>query len=80
MSSGTCSTHSWNEGSNTDEGYPAMGQSVDQRLVPDRKHEDVAPANASRSGGRQVDHPWRDRLRSRRVPTGEELDDVGDAW
>ena len=70
MSSGTCSTHSWNNGSNTDEGFPAMGQSVDQRLVPDREDQETT------SGGRTVDgqddRPWRNRLRSRRVPAADE--------
>ncbi|KAI9813858.1 MAG: hypothetical protein M1832_006070 [Thelocarpon impressellum] len=34
-SSGTCSVHSWNDGAADDEGEPAMGTRVDQRLQRD---------------------------------------------
>ena len=39
MSTGTCTTHSWNDGAAEDEGEPRMGLRVDQRL---EKMEDIS--------------------------------------
>ena len=73
MSTGTCSIHSWNDGCEIDEGTPGMGQSVDQRLVPDNVEEDdstsrLRPTTGRRTGlrsqrvrpmaGDENGHPW----------------------
>lgn len=74
MTTGTCTTHSWNDGAEGDEGNPKMGQSVDQRLVPDQPEEtDVRPRGtiSQRSN----------RLRSQRVTAAESRrDNGGNAW
>ncbi|KAL9130717.1 MAG: hypothetical protein Q9217_001154 [Psora testacea] len=62
MSTGTCTMHSWNDGLEDDEGFPKMGQSVDQRLVPDEVEKGESRTN---------DGPlpqWQNRLRSQRLP------------
>ena len=68
MSTGTCTTHSWNEGANDDEGEPKMGLRVDQRLEVDEDLYD------NRSAGRLSQ---RSRLRSRRVPAADDDDNDG---
>ena len=73
MATGTCTTHSWNDGAEEDEGSPEMGQSVDQRLVPDKAEQ---PEPRTRRGPMSQ---WRSRLRSRRVAAaGADSDD--EAW
>lgn len=75
MSAGTCTIHSWNDGLETDEGSPAMGQSVDQRLVPDNVEEEdeIIPSRGPSEARRS------NRLRSQRVPPGE-VGHGGNAW
>ena len=74
MSAGTCTTHSWNDGAEDDEGMPKLGQSVDQRLVP-YKEEPEPPSRAPGPTGH-----WRERLRSRRVTAAASPNDTQDAW
>ena len=70
MSTGTCSVHTWNDGLEADEGDPALGQSVDQRLVPDKTREQ----NAAESEAGSPATRRSTRLRSQRVQAsnGEE--------
>ena len=76
MSTGTCTTHSWNEGAEDDEGEPKMGFRVDQRLQVD---EDLYDNRSTRAGG-LLRHPsQRSRLRSRRVPAAYD-DDGPSPW
>lgn len=62
MSTGTCTTHSWNDGADDDEGEPKMGLRVDQRLEMD---DDLYDNPQSRDG--RLSSNIRSRLRSRRV-------------
>ena len=75
MSAGTCTTHSWNDGAKDDEGSPRMGQSVDQRLVPDKVEEPEV-----RSRPRGILGQWRNRLRSQRVSAIANDDDANEGW
>ena len=74
MSTGTCTTHSWNDGAEDDEGEPKMGLRVDQRLEVDDDLYD------NRSQGGRLTGAYRSRLRSRRVPVGGGDDDDRSAW
>lgn len=74
MSTGTCTTHSWNDGSEVDEGSPIMGQSVDQRLVPDKAEDEETVANLRPTEG------WRGRLRSQRVRASDDAGNGNAAW
>ena len=74
MSTGTCTTHSWNEGANDDEGEPRMGLRVDQRLEVD---EDLYDNRSAGAGGLLGRLGQRSRLRSRRVPAADDDDDDG---
>ncbi|KAL8972209.1 MAG: hypothetical protein Q9183_000667 [Haloplaca sp. 2 TL-2023] len=71
MSTGTCTTHSWNDGAEDDEGEPRMGLRVNQRLEED---EDLY--DHPRRGNRQSQ--FRSRLRSRMVRATD--DDDEEAW
>ena len=73
MSTGTCTTHSWNDGAEDDEGEPKMGLRVDQRLEVDDDLYDN-----SRLRDRQARGP-RTRLRSRRVAADDD-DDTPSPW
>ena len=78
MSSGTCTLHSWNDGSEADEGSPRMGQSVDQRLKPDEpeEEEEEGPLPALRP----TESPWLNRLRSHRVAVQGSNENIGRTW
>lgn len=70
MSTGTCTTHSWNDGASDDEGEPKMGLRVDQQL----KHDDGLYNNARLRSGRTSQ--FRNQLRAQRVPAaGEDVDE-----
>ncbi|KAL9599967.1 MAG: hypothetical protein Q9179_003384 [Wetmoreana sp. 5 TL-2023] len=71
MSTGTCTTHSWNDGTEVDEGEPKMGLRVDQHL-----EEDEALYDRPRRGNRQSQ--FRARLRSQMVRAAD--DDDEDGW
>ena len=75
MAAGTCSTHVWNDGAEDDEGSPRMGQSVDQRLVPDKVEEPEV-----RSRPRGMLSQWRNRLRSQRVSATTNDGHADEAW
>lgn len=75
MSTGTCTTHSWNDGAEDDEGEPKMGLRVDQRLVPD---EDLYDNLHSRDGRLSGQH--RTRLRSRHVSAADGDGDGPTTW
>ncbi len=66
MSTGTCTTHSWNDEASDDEGEPKMGLRVDQQL----KH-DESLYNDPRSRSRRTSQ-FRTRLRAQRVPAADE--------
>lgn len=74
MSTGTCTTHSWNDGAEDDEGFPRMGQRVDQRLQKDSE----LYSNSRQRGGRA--DPQRARLSSVRVPATDDDDDAAEPW
>lgn len=77
MSTGTCTTHSWNDGAEDDEGEPKMGLRVDQRLEMD---DDLYDSPRLSRGGRQMSH-YRARLRSQRVAaTNDNADNDGSHW
>lgn len=77
MSTGTCTTHSWNDGVEDDEGEPKMGLRVDQRLEVD---DDLHDNPRSSREGRRMSH-YRSRLRSQRVPaTNEDTNDDDSHW
>ncbi|KAG8534235.1 uncharacterized protein KY384_001079 [Bacidia gigantensis] len=76
MSTGTCSIHSWNDGAEEDEGSPRMGQSVDQRLVPDEEEEE----NKTVARPRGTLSEWGHRLRSRRVTAANDNDNDEVGW
>ena len=67
MSTGTCTTHSWNDDASDDEGEPKMGLRVDQQLKQD---ESLYNNPRLRNGGRTSQ--FRTRLRANRVPAAEE--------
>ena len=73
MSTGTCSVHSWNDGLEDDEGEPTMGQSVDQRLVPDQPpRRTEAQTAAAFSAGRRSQRLWSQRV----LASDNENDDI----
>lgn len=74
MSTGTCTTHSWNDGAEDDEGEPKMGLRVDQRLVVD---EDLYDNSQLRDG--RLSGQYRTRLRSRHIPAADD-DDGPSPW
>lgn len=59
---GTCTTHSWNDDAEDDEGDPEMGRRVDQQL---RENESLYGDTST--GGRTSGTNLRSRLRSRGV-------------
>ncbi|KAL9032730.1 MAG: hypothetical protein Q9214_007838, partial [Letrouitia sp. 1 TL-2023] len=72
MSTGTCTTHSWNDGAEEDEGDPEMGLRVDERLEENRNlYNDPRHGSQQRSGPRT-------RLRRRRIAISD--DDEDDEW
>jgi WD repeat-containing protein 23 len=75
MSTGTCTTHSWNDGAEDDEGEPKMGLRVDQRLVPDDDLYDDISSQDVRSSGQHTT-----RLRSRHVPAAGEAGGGPSIW
>lgn len=75
MSTGTCTTHSWNDGAEDDEGEPKMGLRVDQRLEMD---DDLYDSPRALRDGRLMNHY---RLRSQRVAaTNDDADDDESPW
>lgn len=77
MSTGTCTTHSWNDGAEDDEGEPKMGLRVDQRLEMD---DDLYDSPRPLRDGRLMNH-YRARLRSQRVAaTNDDADDDESPW
>ncbi|KAI4206775.1 MAG: hypothetical protein LQ348_000843 [Seirophora lacunosa] len=70
MSTGTCTTHSWNDGAEEDEGEPKMGLRVNQRLEEDKDLYDQP-----RPSGRMSQ--FRSRLRGRMVRATNDDDDDG---
>ena len=60
MATGTCTTHSWNDGAEEDEGVPEMGLRVDQKLQEDPR---FSGSGARAAGQSRV----RTGLRSQRV-------------
>lgn len=77
MSTGTCTTHSWNDGAEDDEGEPKMGLRVDQRLEMD---DDLYDNPRSLRDGRLMSR-YRTRLRSQRVAaTNDDADDDENHW
>ena len=76
MSTGTCTTHSWNDGAEDDEGEPKMGLRVDQRLEMD---DDLYDNPRSVRDGRRSH--YRARLRSHRVAaTNDDANDDESHW
>ena len=74
MGTGTCTTHSWNDGAEEDEGIPGMGQRVNQKLQRDKRFYDTK--QTARRGNRVLP-----RLRSRFVGSDDlEDDDDGEDW
>lgn len=71
MSTGTCTTHSWNDGAEDDEGEPKMGLRVNQRLQID---DDLYDNPRLRNAGPRT------RLRSRRVAADDDDDDTPSTW
>ena len=66
MSTGTCTTHSWNDDEDEDEAEPKMGRRVDQRLEEDQRlHGNLSV------GGRMAGRPQRTGMRSQRVMRGD---------
>lgn len=70
MSTGTCTTHSWNDGAEEDEGEPKMGLRVNQRLEEDKDLYDQP-----RPSGRMSQ--FRSRLRGRMVRATDDNEDGG---
>ncbi|KAL8699906.1 MAG: hypothetical protein Q9224_001210 [Gallowayella concinna] len=70
---GTCTTHSWNDNAEDDEGEPRMGVRVNQLL-----EEDESLYGHPQRGGRSSQ--FRSRLRSQRVPPTGEDDDDAEGW
>ncbi len=73
MQTGTCTTHSWNDDAEDDEGEPKMGVRVNQLLEEDESLYDHPPR-----GGRTS--RFRSRLRSQRVQASGDDDDDDDGW
>ncbi|KAL8863475.1 MAG: hypothetical protein Q9178_000156 [Gyalolechia marmorata] len=73
MQTGTCTTHSWNDDAEDDEGEPKMGVRVNQLLEEDESLYDHPPR-----GGRTS--RFRSRLRSQRVQASGDDDDDADGW
>lgn len=69
MSTGTCTTHSWNDGAEEDEGDPKMGLRVDQRLEENKKLHNN-PRHVSQGQSRP-----RTRLRRRRIAASDDGDE-----
>ncbi|KAL9590638.1 MAG: hypothetical protein Q9203_000563 [Teloschistes exilis] len=69
MSTGTCTTHSWNDGAEDDESEPKMGMRVNQRLEDDEDLYDRPQRNDRLSR-------IRSRLRSQVVRAADDDDDV----
>lgn len=69
MSTGTCTTHSWNDGVEDDESEPKMGLRVNQSLEDDEDLYDRPQRNDRLS---QI----RSRLRSQVVPAADDDDEV----
>lgn len=46
---GTCSVHTWNDGLNTDEGEPKMGQRVTATLMPEPPARHISYSSRSRT-------------------------------
>ena len=77
MSTGTCTTHSWNDGAEDDEAEPKMGMRVNQVLKID---DDLYDNPHSSRDSRPISH-YRARLRSQRVAaTHDGADDDGSHW
>ena len=75
MSTGTCTTHSWNDGAEDDEGEPKLGLRVNQNLDID---DDLYDNHVSSQNGRPTSR-YRARLRSQRIAaTTDDADDVDD--
>lgn len=68
MSTGTCTTHSWNDGAKDDEAEPKLGLHVNEHLQYDQDLFDNSRASNRRTS------LFRAQLRSRRVtiPEGDE--------
>ena len=73
MSTGTCTTHSWNDGAEDDEGEPKMGLRVGSTLEMD---DDLYDNPHSLRDRRHMGH-YSARLRSQRVAAmnGDDDDD-----
>lgn len=69
MSTGTCTTHCWNDGVEEDEGDPEMGLRVDQRLEENKKLYNNPQHGSQRQGG------LRTRLRRRRIAASDDDED-----
>ena len=69
MSTGTCTTHSWNDGAKDDEAEPKMGLRVNERL----EHDDDLYGNTRSKYNRPSQ--FRTRLRSQRVAATAEEDE-----
>lgn len=72
MSTGTCTTHSWNDGAEDDEGEPKMGVRVNHRLEEDKDLYDH-----SQQGGRIS--RFRSRLRAQMVRAADD-DNDDEGW
>ena len=75
MSTGTCTTHSWNDGAEDDEGEPKMGLRVDERLRYDDDLYDNFQMRDGHLGGRRSA-----RLRSRHVAAANDDRDGSSSW
>ena len=69
MSTGTCSIHSWNDGTEDDESEIGMNQCVNDKLVPDSIQRN-RPGRASSVSRRSM-------FRSRAVERDRNSDDEG---
>ena len=74
MSTGTCTTHSWNDGAEDDEGEPRMGLRVDQKLQIDQELYDTSQPGHRHTTG------TRTRMRSRRIAADDDDDVTPSAW
>lgn len=54
MSSGTVTTHSWNDGAEDDEAEPKMGIRVNDQLADDPSYYHSTRGNPGRRSGRMV--------------------------
>lgn len=73
MSTGTCTTHSWNDGADEDEASPKMGLRVNERL----EHDEALYENFGQKPRRSSQ--FRTRLRSQRVAAASGNDE-GESW